>query len=113
MTTSPTVIRPGDVRVHSTRTGDKTYRQVLKAAFVASLVCWLGFNIYQTVLHIVRYYVPLPVWDYWRVVENLEGYRHFDFATLWRQHNEHRIFFPKLFFAADVRWWHGRQILPL
>jgi len=36
-----------------------------------------------------------------------------DWTWLWRQHNEHRIIFPELVFAADELWFSGNQVLPL
>jgi len=65
------------------------------------------------VQRIVHYYTPLPIWDYWNVVQHLERYRALDFRVLWQQHNEHRIVFPEIVFAVDMLLAHGRQILPL
>jgi len=61
----------------------------------------------------VHYYNPLPIWDYWNVVQHLPRYRAFDFRVLWEQHNEHRIVFPEIIFALDMLLAHGRQIVPL
>ena len=77
------------------------------------LAIWLWFNAYSTVIAIVQYYNPLPEWDYWRIPLNLQSYQAWDFRVLWKQHNEHRIVFPELFFAADTLFWHGHEYLPL
>jgi hypothetical protein len=61
----------------------------------------------------VRYYSPLPNWDYWNVVQHLEAYQAFDISVLWQQHNEHRIVFPEIVFALDMLLVHGRQVLTL
>lgn len=83
------------------------------AVAVLLLAFWAVFNWTQTVLRILRYYDPLPAWDYWRSVADLESYLRFDFRVLWHQHNEHRIAFPEIVFAADYLLLHGRQFLPL
>jgi len=74
---------------------------------------WLIASGFATVERILRYYNPLPYWDYWRVPENLSHYRSLDLSALWRQHNDHRIIFPEIFFALDMLLLHGRLILPL
>lgn len=77
------------------------------------LAGWCGFNWFSTVSHINRYYNPLPVSDYWRVIEDLPAMEAGSWTWLWRQHNEHRIVFPELVFAADELLFSGKQILPL
>ncbi len=62
---------------------------------------------------VIRFYSPLPYWDYWNTVGELEAYRHFNLAALWRQHNEHRMFFPNAIFALDYILFRGREILPV
>src|SRR5947209_5533054 len=113
MTTLPIVSKPARLEIRALGSFPAKCRQIYTITLVAFLALWLGFNLYQTVSDIVHYYMPLPIWDYWRVVENLGDYQHFRIATLWRQHNEHRIIFPELVYAADMLWVHGRQILPL
>ncbi len=80
--------------------------------FIA-LAVWLVSNTVHTIQRIVNYYTPMPMWDYWRVVLNLSAYQSSHWSVLWVQHNDHRIVFPELVFAADMLWWHGRLILPL
>jgi hypothetical protein len=81
--------------------------------FFALLCVWAGHNWFLTAQKIVRYYSPLPNWDYWNVVQHLPAYRAFDIGVLWQQHNEHRIVFPEMVFAFDMLFLHGRQVLPL
>jgi hypothetical protein len=81
--------------------------------FLLLLAAWAAYSWVLTVERIVRYYNPLPVWDYWNVVQHLPQYQAFDFRVLWVQHNEHRIVFPEIVFAIDMLLLHGRQILPL
>jgi hypothetical protein len=76
------------------------------------LTAWLVFNWFGTATKVLRYYNPLPVWDYWRVVEDLRGIQSFQWSVLWRQHNAHRIVFPEIVFAIDMLCLQGRQILP-
>lgn len=88
-------------------------REPAAAVLLVVFAAWFFFNWSGTANHVVRYYNPLPIWDYWRVVENLPRYQAFDFRCLWRQHNEHRIVFPEIVFAIDQLLFRGRQLLPL
>lgn len=92
---------------------DRSRRDVLSIAVVVLLAGWFGFNWFSTLAHIIRYYNPLPVSDYWRVVEDLPALQAGNFDWLWRQHNEHRIVFPEIVFALDELLFSGRQVLPL
>jgi hypothetical protein len=86
----------------------------LKPACLILLLYWLCYNCFGTIQRIISYYTPLPTWDYfWRLILNVNEYRSFHVSALWIQHNEHRIIFPELVFAADVLLLHGRLILPL
>ncbi len=88
-------------------------RFTFQALLFAILAAWLCFECFETIALIFRYYNQLPVWDYWRIPENLAKYQAFDVTILWKQHNEHRIIFPELVFVADMLLWHGSEILPL
>jgi hypothetical protein len=82
-------------------------------AVLLALGSWLVFVGFQTFQKMVAYYTPLPMWDYWRVVDHLNDYESFHWAVLWQQHNEHRIIFPEIAFALDMLVLHGRMVLPL
>src|SRR6516162_4863916 len=63
-----------------------------------------------TLYMVVTTYSSLPFWDGW------EGFRFaanggdlFSLAWLLRLHNEHWMMIPKLFLAADIRLFQGRQ----
>lgn len=88
-------------------------RQYLQIAFIAVLAVPVLIEWVQTVQTILRYYTPLPIWDYWRVVEDLEPLKALHLEVLWRQHNEHRMLFPKVIFQADMLLFHGQQIFTL
>src|SRR5690349_7206315 len=77
-------------------------------AILLTLTFWLAFNGFQTFHKVVEYYTPLPMWDYWRVVDHLNDYESLHWAVLWQQHNEHRIVFPEIAFALDMVLLHGR-----
>ncbi len=85
----------------------------LRLACVLLLAAWFINNATDTVRRIVDFYNPLPVWDYWDIVLKLSAYQSSHWSVLWMQHNEHRIVFPELVFAADLLWLHGRMVLPL
>jgi hypothetical protein len=89
------------------------HRTNLRLLALVLLCCWVASNWYHTVERMVRYYTPLPAWDYWRTAALAPSYRAYDFRVLWHQHNEHRIVFPEIVFAADYLLWHGRELLPL
>ncbi len=90
-----------------------SHRASLTLLVIFLLTAWLAFSWFETIHRILRYYNPLPTWDYWRVAESIQSYESFDFRILWRQHNEHRIIFPEIVFAADMLFLHGRELLPL
>lgn len=81
--------------------------------FVLLLAAWAAYSWGLTIERMVRYYNPLPIWDYWNIAQHLPQYRAFDIRVLWIQHNEHRIVFPEIVFAVDMLLVHGRQVLPL
>lgn len=95
------------------RAGLKMHGGLAGIFAVFALLAWVVFNWTETVRRILRYYNPLPAWDYWRTADFLRAYEAFDVSILWRQHNEHRIVFPEIVFAADYLLFHGRQLLPL
>lgn len=90
-----------------------SHRPILSFLVLLALSAWLVFTWSETIHRILRYYTPLPVWDYWRTAALMHFYRVFDFRVFWQQHNEHRVVFPEIVFAADYLLLHGRQILPL
>lgn len=49
---------------------------------------------------------PLPYWDEWEQITLEETLQ-----SLFDQHNEHRLFFPKLIFAADLLFTDGSKVL--
>lgn len=69
----------------------------------------------STIVAVIRSYTPLPKWDQWAEVLWLKYYYagQWHFSDLWRQHNEHRIFFPRLFLLADWFLFRGTNIFPL
>ncbi len=91
----------------------KTFRSYLGPILIMLLAAFLVFNVILTVQCIISFYTPLPIRDYWRVVQNLQDYRAFHLSVLWKQHNEHRIIFPEIIFAADMLLCRGRMLLPI
>lgn len=68
-----------------------------------------------TFADILHYGVNTPYWDEWEMVPLFKKVDHhtLGFNDLWRQHNEHRIFFPKivLITAAYVTHWNVKAEL--
>ncbi len=81
---------------------------VVVALFVWLAIVWVHFG--RT---IIRFYCPLPYFDYWNTVGRIDDYLHLQIGVLWHQHNEHRLVFPEIIFAADYIFFRGREILPL
>ncbi len=100
-------------RLLGPRSGHPVVVRVAFALLLAILLAWAGDFWLHTLRRVIRDYNPLPVYDYWRVPEQLQNYQRFNLRALWRQHNEHRILFPELFFGADMLWFHGKQFLPI
>ncbi len=88
-------------------------RDPLGLLLMLGLGGWAVANCLLTIRRIIRDYNPLPIWDYWRVVQHLPQYRALDISVLWQQHNEHRIVFPEIVFALDMTKLGGHQYLPL
>ena len=76
--------------------------------WVAVLWICVAALVLSTLLVVIRTYTPVPKWDYWSEVYWLKQYYagQWHISDLWRQHNEHRIFFPRLFFLID---WRDRK----
>jgi len=63
---------------------------------------------------IVINYSSLPSWDGWAQIEiGANGGNPVSPDWLWEQHNEHRWVILKLFMAADLELFHGRQVFLL
>jgi hypothetical protein len=60
------------------------------------------------VLFVRAYGVNVPIWDEWESVPDILAVlsRRLTLGDLWRQHNEHRIFFPRIAMLALYRLGH-------
>jgi hypothetical protein len=55
-------------------------------------------------------YTPLLWVDQWMFIQELAAnHGHYSAALLWKQHSDHRIPLPKLFYLADLYLFHGRN----
>src|ERR1035441_1977216 len=83
--------------------------------WVAVLWSCVAALVLSTLLVVIRTYTPLPKWDYWAEVHWLKLYYagQWHISDLWRQHNEHRIFFPRLFFLIDWGVFKGTTVFLL
>ena len=76
-------------------------------------LCFFALANWSITLHeVARFYINLPMWDYWNIVEHYASYRRFDLRVLWGDHNGHRIILPEITFALDMLFFRGRQIVP-
>ena len=80
---------------------------ILSYAILLAGVITIGFSAYLVVVS----HSNLPYWDGWSQVafaSNGGGTPH-TLDWLWRQFNQHRLFIPRLFLLADLRWFHATQ----
>ena len=60
--------------------------------------------------YVYKYGYPVPYWDQWSLVGFLQKFHNhtLTLGDLWAQHNEHRIFFPKIvmILLASVSGWN-------
>lgn len=66
-----------------------------------------------TAILVLREHVLLPGYDEWDTVAEFQALLagQFGFLDLFNQHNEHRLFFPRLIFFADFLAFEGRGYL--
>jgi hypothetical protein len=88
--------------------GMKSFRYALKDRplfYLPLAVAVVGMFVF-----LVHYGTNTPYWDQWEMVPLFQGVDHhtLTFNDLWRQHNEHRIFFPNvvLLVSAYVTHWN-------
>ncbi|MFC0408646.1 hypothetical protein [Roseomonas elaeocarpi] len=95
----------------ATRRREAVGRRGVAAWLLPGLVMLAGlYALISTAVMVVRCWTPLPIMDQW---VQLASNRPLTLGWLWSQHNEHRLFFPRLIFVAD-RWLLGeRNILDL
>lgn len=67
----------------------------------------------HTLAAVIQFYSPMPYGDQWDLIDGWGGVlRHgLTLGYLFSQHNEHRIFFPRLVFLADLQWFGGWDLL--
>jgi len=59
-------------------------------------------------------YTPAPYVDQWTFFDDVAIHHgHYGLGLLWRQHNEHRMPLPKLFYLADLFFFHGTNVFLL
>jgi hypothetical protein len=85
---------------------------VVPGLTLAPFFLWALANLWHAGREVARFYIDLPVWDYWNTIQHYTLYKAGDLRVLWVQHNEHRIVFPEIIFAVDLLVFHGHIILP-
>src|SRR5271165_2613329 len=79
---------------------------ILSYAILLAGIITIGFSAYMVVVG----YSSLPFWDGWMQISVVDrGENPLSLVWLWRQFNQHRLFIPKLFLLADLRWFHATQ----
>ncbi len=91
----------------------RPFKIIWGVLILAPLSFWAILNWWHTAVDVSRFYINYPVWDYFVVEDHHTRYKAADLSVFWVQHNEHRIVFPELLFAADQLWFHGQIVLPL
>jgi hypothetical protein len=91
----------------------RPFKIIWGVLILAPLSLWAILNWWHTAVDVSRFYVNFPVWDYLDLEDHHLRYKAVDLSVFWEQHNEHRIVFPELIFAADQLWLHGQMVLPL
>lgn len=87
--------------------GSKILRLIVLLAF-GGFALWMALS---AAVGVVHQYTPSPFWDMWRCGVNF--YLKFsggDLASLWAQHNEHRIVLTKLLTLVDYRFFGGLNV---
>ena len=64
---------------------------------------WAAMLVGALVL-VARYSSNVPSWDDWDMVPTLTGVQPVTAEWLWSQHNEHRIFLPRLVYLAVLKF---------
>ena len=83
---------------------------VLSYVILFGGIITIGVALYMVVVS----YSSLPFWDGWMEVQAAARDRSLlSPAWLWERDNKHRVVVPKLFLAADLRLFQGRQIFLL
>lgn len=96
--------------------------EVFRGVDPARLASWASYALLAAGLAVIAFmaysiwivYTPLPWVDQWIFLQELVSHKgSYGFDLIWRQHNDHRIPIPKLFYLADVFWFGGRNLLLL
>lgn len=92
---------------------EKTIRPQKKTSTFRKRPLWILLSLVPVLFLIILvflYHVDVPYWDQWDFVPLIEEYHMGNVSpyTLCRQHNEHRLVFPKfiMLFLADLTHWN-------
>ena len=73
----------------------------------AAMTCFMAYIVWVS-------YTPMFWVDQWSFLMELIGnHGHYSAAMVWRQHDDHRIPLPKLFYLIDLYVFHGKNIFLL
>ena len=79
--------------------------KIFRSGFFTALII---LNPIAVAVLVWRFHVDVPFWDQWDFVPDLDRLfsGQLDLSFLFRQHNEHRMFFPRLIMLALARVTH-------
>jgi hypothetical protein len=108
-----TIFEGGPMRAEVSERSSLGASKWVPSGIILALLIWMAIVWIHFGRTVIQFYSPLPYWDYWDTVSKIDQYRQLDIRVLWQQHNEHRIVFPEIVFAADYLFFRGREILPI
>lgn len=83
---------------------NSTFTFFMKLIIMLCPIIWGGYIVY-------KYGVNVFFWDEWTYVKNMDHF--FSLSYLWEQHNEHRMFFPKIvtFIIGKLFSWNSKAFM--
>ena len=88
---------------------------LLTIAFAVITLLTAFWVVGSTINGIIRSYFTIPLWDQWAVFHRWEiAQKTGNFLNyFFRQHNEHRIIIPRVFFVIDLLAFGGREVFAM
>ena len=78
----------------------------MKEKYKNLILLFVLFHISFVIYIVIKYSINMIYWDEWELVELISNKISLSFKILWQQHNEHRMFFPKLIIYILSKFTH-------